>query len=121
MEDSPSPPALSNYSSMRLCSTNQRQVCISPWLIILQGSALKDLHPCNPQFCSCTLTLLHPVSTIWLPNSFQISSGLHSTIRIGSQGEDISKSNPKMCIQAHVILSIHVFHWGPSAKEINIH
>ncbi|KAK5601684.1 hypothetical protein CRENBAI_022078, partial [Crenichthys baileyi] len=30
MEDSPSPPALSNYSSMRLCSTNQRQVCISP-------------------------------------------------------------------------------------------
>ncbi|MEQ2305001.1 hypothetical protein AMECASPLE_033022 [Ameca splendens] len=31
--------------------------------------------------------------------------------------EDISKSNPKMFIQAHVILSIHVFHWGPSAKR----
>ncbi|MED6252808.1 hypothetical protein ATANTOWER_017367 [Ataeniobius toweri] len=45
MEKSPLPPASSNYSSMQLCSTNQRQVCISPWSIILQGSALKDLHP----------------------------------------------------------------------------
>ncbi|MEQ2248280.1 hypothetical protein ILYODFUR_017605 [Ilyodon furcidens] len=30
MENSPLPPALSDYSSMRLCSTNQRQVRISP-------------------------------------------------------------------------------------------
>ncbi|MED6262873.1 hypothetical protein ATANTOWER_028210 [Ataeniobius toweri] len=30
IEDSPSPPASSNYSSMRLCSINQLQVCISP-------------------------------------------------------------------------------------------
>ncbi|MEQ2281451.1 hypothetical protein AMECASPLE_030463 [Ameca splendens] len=52
MEDAPSPPASSNYSSMRLCSTNQRQVCISPWPITLQGSALKHLHPWIPPFCS---------------------------------------------------------------------
>ncbi|MED6246101.1 hypothetical protein ATANTOWER_012834 [Ataeniobius toweri] len=51
-EDSPSPPASSNYSSMRLCSTNQRQVCISPRPIVLQGSALKDCHPWIPPFCS---------------------------------------------------------------------
>ncbi|MEQ2291056.1 hypothetical protein AMECASPLE_009476 [Ameca splendens] len=85
MEDSPSPLASSNYS-MWLCSTNQCQVRISPRPIIIQGSALKDLHPCNPPFFSLTLTLLHPISTIWLSNSFQISSGLHSTTRIGSQG-----------------------------------
>ncbi|MEQ2248579.1 hypothetical protein ILYODFUR_020493 [Ilyodon furcidens] len=35
VEDSPSPPASSNYSSMLLCSTNQRQVCISSRPIIL--------------------------------------------------------------------------------------
>ncbi|MED6231999.1 hypothetical protein ATANTOWER_017324 [Ataeniobius toweri] len=52
MENSQSPPAPSNYSSMRLCSTNQRQVRISPRPIILQGSALKDLHPWNPPFAS---------------------------------------------------------------------
>ncbi|MEQ2226807.1 hypothetical protein ILYODFUR_031123 [Ilyodon furcidens] len=39
----------------------------------------------------------------------------------GSQGEVFSNSNPNTFIQAHVIISIHVFHRGPSAKrEINI-
>ncbi|MED6252228.1 hypothetical protein ATANTOWER_008731 [Ataeniobius toweri] len=105
MEDSPSCPALSNYSSKRLCSTNQCQVLISPWPIILQGSALKDLHP-SPPFGFQTPS----------------KSPQASTPPPGSDGgEDISKSNPKMFIQVHVILSIHVFHWGPSAKEINIH
>ncbi|MED6233023.1 hypothetical protein ATANTOWER_005827, partial [Ataeniobius toweri] len=36
---------------------------------------------------------------------------------VGSQGEDISNPKPKMSIQAHDILGIHVFLWGPSTKE----
>ncbi|MEQ2281326.1 hypothetical protein AMECASPLE_029056 [Ameca splendens] len=38
MEDSPSPPASSKYSSMRLCSTNQHQVCTSSFDVFFYSS-----------------------------------------------------------------------------------
>ncbi|MEQ2249644.1 hypothetical protein ILYODFUR_031462 [Ilyodon furcidens] len=45
---------------------------------------------------------------------------LHSTTSRTPRGKDISNFNPKIFIQAHVILSVRVFLRGPSAKEINI-
>ncbi|MEQ2295997.1 hypothetical protein AMECASPLE_020320, partial [Ameca splendens] len=47
--------------------TNQRQVCIPPQPITLQGFAFKDLQP----WMSRASTLNHHITTIWLPSSFQ--------------------------------------------------
>ncbi|KAK5616509.1 hypothetical protein CRENBAI_009397 [Crenichthys baileyi] len=59
----------------------------------------------------------HNTNLLQAPSDSLISSGLHSTTSIRIPGEDFANSNPKMFIQAHVIISIHVFHQGPSAKR----
>ncbi|KAK5603474.1 hypothetical protein CRENBAI_006569 [Crenichthys baileyi] len=48
---------------------------------------------------------LSPPSGFLAPPDSPISSGLHSTTSRIPRGKDISNSNPKMFIQAHVILS----------------
>ncbi|MEQ2284804.1 hypothetical protein AMECASPLE_025289 [Ameca splendens] len=120
MEDSPSPPASSIYSSMRLCSTNQRQVsppASHPSRLRFRRSSSMEPFVLQLNFDPPPPHLHHLASKLF-PNLLR--PPLHHQDRL-PRGEDISKSDLKMFIQAHVILSIHVFHWGPSAKEINIH
>ncbi|MEQ2288029.1 hypothetical protein AMECASPLE_018773 [Ameca splendens] len=119
MEDSPSTPASSKYSSMRLCSTKQHQVCISPPAnhpsrLRFKRSSSKEPSVLQLNFDPPPPHLHHLASKLF-PNLLR--PPLHHQNQIPGGG-DISKSNLKMFIQAHVILSIHVFHWGPSAKDI---
>ncbi|MEQ2297502.1 hypothetical protein AMECASPLE_035315 [Ameca splendens] len=66
--------------------------------------------------CQLSSSLLHPTSTIflhiysWLPRSLAANPP-----PVSDQGEAL-----QMIILAHVILSIHVFLPGPSAKEITM-
>ncbi|MEQ2308526.1 hypothetical protein AMECASPLE_029096 [Ameca splendens] len=60
--------------------------------------------------------LLHPVSKLL---QAALPPQASTPPPVGSQGKDISNSNSKMFIQAHIILGVQVFLQGPSAKEIN--
>ncbi|KAK5605361.1 Aminoacylase-1A [Crenichthys baileyi] len=53
--------------------------------------------------------LLHPASKLL---QAPLPSQASTPPPVGSQGEDISNSNSKMFIQAHIILSVQVFLWG---------
>ncbi|KAK5619617.1 hypothetical protein CRENBAI_011179, partial [Crenichthys baileyi] len=107
MEDSPSPPTSSNYSSIHAA-------------LLRQSASSLHFSPANH-----TSRLRFKRSSSMEPSVLQLNfdppppfgfqtpskSPQASTPTPGSdpRGEDISKSNPKMFIQAHVILSIHVF------------
>ncbi|KAK5605430.1 hypothetical protein CRENBAI_014040, partial [Crenichthys baileyi] len=92
--------------------------------MILRGFAFKDLQSWIPR-SSAELrgsSAPPPPSPFHTPPGSLTFLGLHSTTSIGSQGgEDLPNSKPKTLIQAHVILSIHVFLRGLSAKDINFY
>ncbi|MEQ2310974.1 hypothetical protein AMECASPLE_014860 [Ameca splendens] len=104
----------------KLCSTNQRQVCISLPANHPSRHRFKRSSSAEPSVLQLNFDPppphLHHLASKLFPNLLR--PPLHHQ---DPRGEDIFNSNPKMFMQAHVILSIHVFHWGPSAKEINIH
>ncbi|KAK5609693.1 hypothetical protein CRENBAI_026238 [Crenichthys baileyi] len=105
MEDSPArlvQPLLTGCS-------NQWQGRSPPRPIISQGITFKD-HLYGRHRSSAELRPSSTPSPPEAPNSFHTKA--YATTRIGSQGENFSNSTPKMFIQAHVIISIHVFHRG---------
>ncbi|MED6258731.1 hypothetical protein ATANTOWER_011506 [Ataeniobius toweri] len=91
--------------------SNQRQIRMCRQSIILRGFAFKDLQSWIPR----SSPELQPSSAPPPPSPFHTPQGsltflgLHSTTSIGSQGGRLINSKPKTFIQAHVILSIHVF------------
>ncbi|MEQ2234709.1 hypothetical protein ILYODFUR_034264 [Ilyodon furcidens] len=95
--------------------TNQLQVCKNPQPMILQGSAFKVSH----SWISLLSVELRPSSTQSPPSNSQFHyHQASSPSPVPDPGED--NSNPKTFISS-CIISIHVFLWGLSAKQINIH
>ncbi|MED6268415.1 hypothetical protein CHARACLAT_022196 [Characodon lateralis] len=69
--------------------------------------------------CQLSSSLLHPTSTIFLPIYSWLPRSLATNPPpVSDQGEDISNISFTMFILAHIILNIHVFLPGPSAKDI---
>ncbi|KAK5614013.1 hypothetical protein CRENBAI_012721 [Crenichthys baileyi] len=104
--------------------SNQRQIRMCLQSSILRGFAFKDLqswiYPSSPELRPSSAP--PPSSPFHTPPGSLTFLGLHSTTSIGCQGgEESSNSKPKTFIQAHVILSIHVFLQGPSAKDITFY
>ncbi|MEQ2246401.1 hypothetical protein ILYODFUR_038145 [Ilyodon furcidens] len=96
--------------------TNQLQVCNNPQPMILQGSTFKDSHPWVSQLSDD----LRPSSTPLPPSDSQFHyHQASSPSPVPDLGEDNSNSNPKTFISS-CIISIHVFLWGLSAKQISI-
>ncbi|MEQ2290251.1 hypothetical protein AMECASPLE_001470, partial [Ameca splendens] len=108
MEDSPSPPASSNYFSMLHQSASSLHFSMAnhPSRLCFKRSSSMEPSILQLNFDPPPPYLHHLASKLF-PNLLR--PPLHHQDRIPG-GEDISKSNPKMFIQAHVILSIHVFH-----------
>ncbi|MEQ2222175.1 hypothetical protein ILYODFUR_023306 [Ilyodon furcidens] len=83
--------------------------------MILQGSTFEVSHPWISQLS----VDLRPSSTPWPPSDSQFHyHQASSSSPVPDPGED--NSNSKMFISS-CIISIHVFLWGLSAKQINIH
>ncbi|MEQ2288856.1 hypothetical protein AMECASPLE_027137 [Ameca splendens] len=122
MEKSQSPPASCNYSSMRLCSTNQRQVRISPRPIILQGCALKDLHPWNPPFASNVATSASSLRSPGAqPAPWPLPPGVHlsnarPSLSLGEMHHSISFSIPLSTFS--YIQAFSVSHFSFSLRQI---
>ncbi|MEQ2300423.1 hypothetical protein AMECASPLE_025269 [Ameca splendens] len=96
---------------------NQLQVCNNPQPMILQGSAFKASH----SWISLLSVELRPSSTPSPPSDSQFHyHQASSPSPVPDPGEDNSNSNTKTFISS-CIFSIHVFLWGLSAKQINIH
>ncbi|MED6234462.1 hypothetical protein ATANTOWER_030630 [Ataeniobius toweri] len=93
---------------------NQLQVCNNPQPMILQGSAFKVSH----SWISLLSVELRPSSTP--SHSHFHYHQASSPSPVPDPGEDNSYSNTKTFISS-CIFSIHVFLWGLSAKQINIH
>ncbi|MED6243947.1 hypothetical protein ATANTOWER_030893 [Ataeniobius toweri] len=97
--------------------TNQHQVRSNHQPMILQGSAFKVSH----SWISQLSVELRPSSTPSPPSDSQFHyHQASSPSPVPDPGEDNSNSNPKTFISS-CIISIHVFLWGLSAKQINIH
>ncbi|MEQ2158429.1 hypothetical protein GOODEAATRI_012196 [Goodea atripinnis] len=110
-----------NMLAAALLSKRQR-ISIKPACIFSQSSSDASLLRTTSHALQPSLPLVHPTSTIFLPISSRSPHLLWPSPhhQLDPRGEDISNPKPKMSIQAHNILSIHVFLQGPSTKEIII-